>query len=213
MALSGTDAPALDPAVWPVTAGLDDGVLTIGGMRVTDLAATYGTPAFLLCERDFRERARAWGRAFVGGDVYYAGKAFLCKAVARWVDEEGLSLDVCTGGELAVALAAGFPAERIAFHGNNKSVAELERAVWERVGRIVVDSLEEIDRLAMLGARQKVMIRVTPGVEAHTHEYVMTGQEDSKFGFSVASKAADDAVAALRELPGIDVVGVHAHIG
>jgi diaminopimelate decarboxylase len=196
-----------------VTTGVDDGVLTIGGMRVTDLAATYGTPAFLLCERDFRERARSWGRAFVGGDVYYAGKAFLCKAVARWVDEDGLSLDVCTGGELAVALAADFPPERIAFHGNNKSVAELERAVGAGVGRIVVDSLEEIDRLAILGGRQKVMIRVTPGVEAHTHEYVATGQEDQKFGFSLASGAAAEAVRRVLRTPALELVGLHAHIG
>ncbi|HEX7354765.1 MAG TPA: diaminopimelate decarboxylase [Mycobacteriales bacterium] len=211
--MSGTEPAGLDPAVWPVTAGRTGGVLTIGGMQVTDLASAYGTPAFLLCEKDFRDRARAWGRAFVGGDVYYAGKAFLCKAVVRWIDEEGLSLDVCTGGELAVALAADFPPERIAFHGNNKSVAELERAVGARVGRIVVDSLEEIDRLAILGARQKVMIRVTPGVEAHTHEYVATGQEDQKFGFSLASGAAAEAVARVLGTPTLELVGLHAHIG
>ena len=204
---------ALDPAVWPTSARLDGGVLTIGGLPVTELAKDFGTPAFLLCEEDFRERCRAWRRAFVGADVYYAGKAFLCKAVVRWIQEEGLSLDVCTGGELAVALAAGFPPERLLFHGNNKSVAELDRAVAAGVGRIVVDSVEEIDRLAMLGARQRIYIRVTPGVEAHTHEYVATGQEDQKFGFSLASGAAADAVRRVLRIPGLELVGLHAHIG
>ena len=139
----------LEPAVWPVTARhCDAGVLQLGGVDVRDLAAQYGTPAYVLDEDDFRGRARAWREAFEGADVYYAGKAFLCTAVARWVAEEGLSLDVCTGGELAVALAAGFPVERLLFHGNNKSVPELERAVAAGVGRIVIDSFDELVRLA-----------------------------------------------------------------
>ncbi len=204
---------SLDPAVWPASAQLVGGVLHLGGIAVTDLAREQGTPAFVLDESDFRSRCRDWQRAFAGGDVYYAGKAFLCTAVARWVAEEGLSLDVCTGGELAVALAAGFPAERIAFHGNNKSVSELERAVAAGVGRIVVDSVEEIDRLAILGAHQRVLVRVTPGVEAHTHEYVATGQEDQKFGFSLASGAAADAVRRVIGTPALELVGLHAHIG
>src|SRR5664280_1466232 len=128
------------------------------------------------------------------GDVYYAGKSFLCVAVARWVAAEGLSLDVCTGGELAVAERAGFPADRILFHGSNKSVEELRRAVTTGVGRVVLDSFEELARLAFIaeaaGVRQRVLIRVTPGVEAHTHSYVATGQEDQKFGFSLAAGAA-----------------------
>src|ERR1700712_3418215 len=137
------DLNALDPAIWPGSAVRDAGVLTIGGRRVTDLVAQYGTPALLLDEDAVRTRARPYVSGFDGADVYYAGKAFLCTAVARWIDEEGLGLDVCTGGELAVALAAGFPPERLAFHGNNKSVDELRRAVAAGVGRIVVDSFAE----------------------------------------------------------------------
>jgi diaminopimelate decarboxylase len=190
-----------------------DGVVSIGGVRLTDFAAEYGTPAYVLCENDFRERAGAWRDAFNGGDVYYAGKAFLCQTVARWVAEEGLGLDVCTGGELAAALAAGFPPARLLFHGNNKSVRELERACQAGVGRIVVDSVEEIDRLAILGAATKVYLRVTPGVEAHTHEYVATGQEDQKFGFSLASGAAADAVRRVLKTPALELIGLHAHIG
>jgi diaminopimelate decarboxylase len=208
----------LEPAVWPRTATRTaDGVLELGGVDVRDLAAEFGTPAYVLDEDDFRGRCREWRDAFAGADVYYAGKAFLCTAIARWVAEEGLSLDVCTGGELAVALKAGFPTERLAFHGNNKSVGELERAVAVGVGRVVVDSFAEIERLAVVaeraGVRQRVYVRVTPGVEAHTHEYVQTGQEDQKFGFSLASGAAAEAVRRLLELPSLELVGLHCHIG
>jgi diaminopimelate decarboxylase len=208
----------LDPAVWPVTAARTaDGVLTLGGVDVRDLAAEFGTPAYILDEDDFRGRARAWREAFAGADVFYAGKAFLCTAVARWVAEEGLGLDVCTGGELAVAERAGFPAERLTFHGNNKSRRELERALAYGVGRIAVDSFEEIARLAALaeaaGVRQRVLVRVTPGVEAHTHEFVQTGQEDQKFGFSLASGAAAEAVRRVLALPSLELAGLHCHIG
>ena len=211
-------ATDLEPAVWPVTARRGaDGVLQLGGVDVRDLASQFGTPAYVLDEDDFRGRCRAWHDAFAGSDVYYAGKAFLCTAVARWVAEEGLSLDVCTGGELAVALAAGFPVERLLFHGNNKSVSELERAVAAGVGRIVVDSFDELVRLAAVaeaaGVRQRVYVRVTPGVEAHTHEYVQTGQEDQKFGFSLASGAAAEVVRRVLELPSLELVGLHCHIG
>ena len=211
-------ATDLAPAVWPVTARRGaDGVLQLGGVDVRDLASQFGTPAYILDEDDFRGRCRAWHDAFAGSDVYYAGKAFLCTAVARWVAEEGLSLDVCTGGELAVALAAGFPVERLLFHGNNKSVSELERAVAAGVGRIVVDSFDELVRLAAVaeaaGVRQRVYVRVTPGVEAHTHEYVQTGQEDQKFGFSLASGAAAEVVRRVLELPSLELVGLHCHIG
>ena len=201
----------LEPSVWPVTAKTaEDGVLTVGGLRVTDLAREYGTPAFVLDEADFRDRCRAWRDGFEL--PYYAGKAFLCTEVARWVDEEGLGLDVCTGGELAAARHAGFPPERLLFHGNNKSADELREAVAYGVGRVVVDSTEEIDRLAEIGPGQRVLIRVTPGVEAHTHEYVQTGQEDQKFGFSIASGAAAQAIRRTRD-KGLDLVGLHAHIG
>jgi len=196
-------------------------VLEIGGLDVRDLAATYGTPLLVLDEDDLRARCHGWREAFsdwpAGADVAYAGKAFLAKAVVRIVAEEGLGLDVCTGGELAVALAAGFPAERLWFHGNNKSVAELERAVAAGVGTIVVDSFEEIVRLAAValrsGVTQRVYVRVTPGVEAHTHEYVQTGQEDQKFGFSLASGAAAEACRRVLSLPALELVGIHCHIG
>ncbi len=145
------DLNALDPMVWPMNFRRgDDGVCRMAGLDVRDLAAEFGTPVYLLDEADFRSRARGYAEAFAGADVFYAGKAFLCGAVARWVDEEGLHLDVCTAGELAVALRAGFPAERIALHGNNKSVAELDAALEPGVGRIVLDSYSEIARLADL---------------------------------------------------------------
>ena len=216
--MSALQGIALEPVVWPVTATRSAaGVLELGGVDVRDLAAEYGTPAYVLDEDDFRARCRAWRDAFEGADVYYAGKAFLCTAVARWIAQEGLSLDVCTGGELAVALAAGFPADRLLFHGNNKSVPELERAVAAGVGRIVVDSFDELVRLAAVaqaaGVRQRIYVRVTPGVEAHTHEYVMTGQEDQKFGFSLASGAAAEVVRRALTLPSLELAGLHCHIG
>jgi diaminopimelate decarboxylase len=175
----------------------------------------------VLDEDDLRARCRAWRTAFegwpAGATVAYAGKAFLSKAVVKVVQEEGLGLDVCTGGELAVALAAGFPADRLWFHGNNKSVDELTRAVVAGVGTVVLDSFEEIARLAAVataaGVRQRVYVRVTPGVEAHTHEYVQTGQEDQKFGFSLASGAAAEAVRRVVTLDALDLVGIHCHIG
>jgi diaminopimelate decarboxylase len=208
--------------VWPQGAARSkSGVLEIGGLDVRDLAAEHGTPLMLLDEDDLRARCRAWKSAFdgwpSGAAVAYAGKAFLSKAVVRVVQEEGLGLDVCTGGELAVALAAGFPADRLWFHGNNKSLAELERAVEAGVGTVVLDSFEEIVRLAAVASRhdtrQRVYVRVTPGVEAHTHEYVQTGQEDQKFGFSLASGAAAEAVRRVVTLESLELVGIHCHIG
>ncbi len=213
-------ASDLVEGVWPQTAQRRDGVLTLGGLDVRDLAAEFGTPLLVLDEDDLRARCRAWRQAFdgwpQGADVAYAGKAFLCKAVIRIVEEEGLALDVCTGGELAVALAAGFDPTRLFFHGNNKSVAELSRAVAAGVGTIVVDSFEEIVRLAAIASPespQKVYVRVTPGVEAHTHEYVQTGQEDQKFGFSLASGAAAEACRRVVALPSLVLQGIHCHIG
>ncbi len=207
----------LDPVLWPVTARRVDGALQLGGVDVRALAAEHGTPAYVLDEDDFRARCRAWRAAFDGADVYYAGKAFLCTEVARWVAQEGLSLDVCTGGELAVALRAGFPAGRLLFHGNNKSVGELTRAVAAGVGRVVVDSFTEIERLSAVagraGVRQRVHVRVTPGVEAHTHEFVQTGQEDQKFGFSLSAGAAAQAVREVLAQPSLELVGLHCHIG
>src|SRR5690606_32568884 len=173
-------------------------------------------------EADLRARCREMATAFAAAGpgrwtVYYAGKAFLCRAVARIIAEEGLNLDVCTGGELAVALAAGFPPERIGFHGNNKSTAELAAALDAGVGRIVLDSFHEIERLSQLararGVRPKVLVRVTVGVEAHTHEYIATAHEDQKFGFSLAGGAAYRAAAKLLTDGVCELVGLHSHIG
>ena len=211
------DVHALVPQLWSQTARKVDGVLEVGGVRLTDLVAEFGSPAYVLDEADFRSRARAFRDGFAGCDVYYAGKAFLCTTVARWIAEEGLSLDVCSGGELAVAERAGFPMERVGFHGNNKTLAELERAVELGVGRIVVDSFHEIARLTEVvsadSTSARVMVRVTAGVEAHTHEYIATAHEDQKFGFSISSGDALEAVRQIHAAPGLELLGLHSHIG
>ena len=221
------DVNALVPALWARSVRrADAGALTVGGLDVREVASEFGTPAYVIDEDDFRSRARefkqAFGEAFQdlcgGADVYYAGKAFLCTAVARWIHEEGLHLDVCSGGELAVAIRAGLPGDRIGLHGNNKSVAEIEAALRHGVGRIVVDSFEEIERLAAaaqrLGVVAPVMVRVTVGVEAHTHEYIATAHEDQKFGFSLAGGQAAEAVRAILDHPAyLSLLGLHSHIG
>ena len=224
------DLNALNPEIWPRTACRVDGALTVGGVDVRDLAKEYGTPLYVIDEEDFRSRCADYRSAFSDSDVYYAGKAFLCRETARWIDQEGLGLDVCSGGELAVALSVGFPPERIAMHGNNKSVAELRKAIEVGVGRIVIDSFEEIARLGYLvdefngtvpgardggtGARRpKVLIRVTTGVEAHTHEFIATAHDDQKFGFSLSSGAAAEAVRRVLAMPQLELVGLHSHIG
>ena len=193
------------------------GHLSLRGHDVRHLAAEHGTPTFLLDEVDLRRRCRGYREAFGGALVFYAAKAFLCTAVARWVEEEGLGLDVCTGGELAVAVRAGFPGERILLHGNNKSQAELVAALDAGVGRVVVDSLAEIDRLSRIcsdrGVQQRVLVRATVGVEAHTHEFIATAHEDQKFGFSLAGGDALEAVRLVLAAPGLDLVGLHSHIG
>ncbi|MEU8232098.1 diaminopimelate decarboxylase [Actinoplanes sp. NPDC004185] len=209
---------ALVPQLWPRTVRrAEAGALEIGGVSVLDLAAEHGTPAYFLDEDDLRSRCRDFAAAFAGADVYYAGKSFLCKAVVKVIDEEGLFLDVCSGGELAVALAAGFPAERMGFHGNNKSISELTRALDAGVGRIILDSFQEIDRLTALaresGKRPKVLIRVTVGVEAHTHEFIATAHEDQKFGFSLAGGAAFEAAIRVLDEGVLDLHGLHSHIG
>jgi diaminopimelate decarboxylase len=212
------DLAALAPTVWPRGARRSgDGALEIAGMDVRDLAEEYGTPAYLCDEADFRSRCQDYATGFAGFDVHYAAKAFCSVAVLRWVAEEGLGLDVCTGGELAAALRAGFPPDRIALHGNNKSVAELDRALDVGVGRIVVDSFAEIARLAWLaeqrGRRQPVLVRATLGVEAHTHEFIATAHEDQKFGFSVAAGDAFEATRRVLGHPSLELAGVHSHIG
>jgi diaminopimelate decarboxylase len=212
------DANALIPVLWSKTARKDDdGVLHVGGVAVPDLVADVNTPAYVLDEEDFRSRARAFRDGFAGYDVYYAGKAFLSVAVAKWVAEEGLCLDVCSDGELSVALRAGIDPARIGYHGNNKAPMELRRAVAAGVGRIIVDSAFEIDRLSQvaveLGVTQGVMVRVTAGVEAHTHEFIATAHEDQKFGFSISSGGAFDAAAQVVAAPGLRLDGLHSHIG
>lgn len=214
-----TDLNLLDEKVWARTVTRnEDGVVSVGGIEVTQLAEEFGTPAYFLDEADFRARCRAWADAFgKDADVFYAGKAFLSRAIVRWLKEEGLNLDVCSGGELTTALDAGMPAERIAFHGNNKSTEEIERAVREGVGRIVLDSFQEIVRVAhiaeSLGKRQRVQIRVTVGVEAHTHEFIATAHEDQKFGIALAGGEAAEAVRRALRLDGLELIGIHSHIG
>ncbi|MFB7046976.1 diaminopimelate decarboxylase [Streptomyces microflavus] len=213
------DLNVLDEKVWARTVTRDaDGALTLGGIAVARLAEEFGTPAYFLDESDFRARCRAWADAFgPDADVFYAGKAFLSRAVVRWLQEEGLNLDVCSGGELTTALDAGMPAERIAFHGNNKTVAEIERAVEAGVGRIVLDSFQEIVRVAHIarshGVRQRVQIRVTVGVEAHTHEFIATAHEDQKFGIALADGQAAEAVRRTLALDSLELIGIHSHIG
>ncbi|MFD3517211.1 diaminopimelate decarboxylase [Streptomyces sp. NPDC058657] len=213
------DLNALDEKVWARTVRRDEkGVVSVGGIDVTRLAEEFGTPAYFLDEDDFRARCRAWADAFgAEADVFYAGKAFLSRAVVRWLKEEGLNLDVCSGGELTTALDAGMPAERIAFHGNNKSVEEITRAIEAGVGRIVLDSFQEIVRVAHiaqgLGRRQRVQIRVTVGVEAHTHEFIATAHEDQKFGIALAGGQAAEAVRRALKLDGLELIGIHSHIG
>jgi len=209
----------LAPNVWPrSTVRGDDGVVSIAGVPITEIAAEFGTPVFVIDEDDFRARCREIAAAFGGGDnVHYAAKAFLCTEVARWVEEEGLSLDVATGGELAVALHANFPPERITLHGNNKSIDELTTAVKAGVGHIVLDSMIEIERLdeiaSAAGVVQDVLVRVTVGVEAHTHEFISTAHEDQKFGLSLASGVAMDAVRRVFATDNLRLVGLHSHIG
>jgi diaminopimelate decarboxylase len=215
------DLGALDPHVWPRSARRVDGVLHLGGLPVTELARDHGTPLFVLDEDDFRGRAADFAAAFDGGDVHYASKAFLCGAVARWLADDGLHLDATSGNELSLALAAGFPADRVILHGNNKSVAELRLAVDAGIGRIVLDSFDEIERLVPLaqarvdagGPPVAVLVRATVGIEAHTHEFIATAHEDQKFGFSLATgDALTAAVRVIRE-PALHLAGLHSHIG
>ena len=194
----------------------DDGRLSIAGCDALELAREFGTPLFVYDEAHMRDRCRQ-ARAAFGGSVAYASKAFLCLAMARLVHEEGLDLDVATGGELFVAQAAGVPGERLVMHGNNKSAGELAAAVEAGVGRVVVDSFDELDRLDALHAaasvRPRILLRITPGVEAHTHEYVTTGVDDTKFGFTASTGLADAAIRRASQADSVELVGLHAHIG
>ncbi|MFE4198190.1 diaminopimelate decarboxylase [Paenarthrobacter sp. NPDC056912] len=228
------DLNALQSPMWAAGVEKNDaGEVTIDGLSVSELKEQFGTPLFVMSESDFRSRARAFKDAFdaafadiCGGvDVYYAGKSFLCTAVASWVAEEGLRLDTCSGGELAVAARAGIDGANLGLHGNNKSDAEINRALDMSLGRIVVDSLDELERVAKIassrGETAKVMLRLTPGVHAHTHEFIATAHEDQKFGLSMAEdsteeaglSAAEEAVAAATSYPSIELLGLHCHIG
>ena len=209
--------------MWSQNASLSGGTLSLAGISAAQLAKDFGTPTFFLDEAAYRSRALAWHNGLQSefgphaGTIYYAAKSFICTAVAQWISEIGIGIDVCTGGELAVALAGGINPSKIEVHGNNKSVSEIERAVSVGVKTIVMDSLFEIQRVAAAarkhGVRQGVMLRLTPGIEAHTHEKISTAHEDVKFGFSIASGAAWQAVQAVAEHPELELRGVHCHIG
>ena len=216
----------LDSAVWPMgVTRAAGGVLAVGGVDARALAAEYGTPAWVVDETDFRARAAAFREAFTEAfaplgatvDVYYAGKAFLCTAVARWVTEEGLRLDTCSAGELAVAIRAGVPGPDIGLHGNNKSDGEIARALDYGVGRIVLDSVPEIGRVAdaaaQRGVRAPVMLRITTGVHAGGHEFIATAHEDQKFGVAIAGGQALAALRAILARPELELLGIHCHIG
>jgi diaminopimelate decarboxylase len=214
---------AFEKGVFSTNSAMSNGELTIAGIKATTLTKEFGSPLFVLDENDFRNRAASWKAALLkhfeanAGEVYYAAKSFVCVEVAKMVAESGIGIDVCTGGELAVALAANFPTERIELHGNNKSLAEIEEAIKVGVSRIVIDSLQEIERVQALaskaGKNQKVLIRLTPGVEAHTHESISTAHEDVKFGLSIASGAAWKAIEAIEASSNLTLQGFHCHIG
>jgi diaminopimelate decarboxylase len=205
-----------DLTLLPRAASVEAGRIVLAGVELTALAEQFGTPLYVYDESELRSRCREYLAAF-GAGAAYAGKAFLCTAMARLVAEEGLGLDVATGGELHVAAHAGFPMARVVFHGNNKSEAELERAIQHQVGRIVVDSFDELDRIERLAGSGAAVppldVRVTPGVEAHTHEFIETGTEDSKFGFAYENGDALAAVARIVRHGALEFAGIHCHIG
>ncbi len=219
-----TDAAEREPSELPVPFSLlpdtatqgAAGELMIGGCSVVELAEQYGTPLFIYDEAHLRARASEAVAAF-GPGVAYASKAFLCTAMAKLVYEEGMDIDVSTAGEFHIARAAGVPASRMIFHGNNKSMDELRTAVEAGVQRIIVDSFDELDRLDALHGEglgvPKVLLRITPGVEAHTHEFISTGRDDSKFGFTVSTGLADAAIERAKASPSVELRGIHAHIG
>jgi diaminopimelate decarboxylase len=210
-------------SIWPINTERIAGELEIGGCSVTAIAQNFGTPIFVLDEGDFKSRISNWQSEFKAafnqnaGEIFYAAKSFISVEIAKIINQSGIGLDVCTGGELAVARAAKFPGERIEMHGNNKSEKEIEAAIDYRVGVIVLDSLQEIERVARIAHGknrvQKVVIRLNPGVEAHTHEYIATAHEDVKFGFSIATGAAWDALLSVVKHESLQLVGVHCHIG
>ena len=201
--------------------GENGGVLAIAGCSGEKLVKEFGSPLFVIDQADFFLRAKSWRQvldtSFGGGQLYYAAKSFICVEIAKWLKELKLGLDVCSAGELAVALAADFPASDIEFHGNNKSEGEITTAIKAGVGTIVIDSFDELTRVAeiakSLKKTQKVYLRLTPGVDAHTHEFISTAHEDVKFGFSIASGAANEAIEKCMEQSSLNLAGIHCHIG
>ncbi|WP_134662104.1 MULTISPECIES: diaminopimelate decarboxylase [unclassified Amycolatopsis] len=211
-------ADHLEPGLWPQGTKLGEGgELLFAGAPVSHLAARFGTPAYLLDEEQVRETARAYRRALPEADVAFASKALCTRAVLRWVAEEGLSLDTCSAGEIAVARAVGFPAERILLHGNAKTPEDFKAALQYGVGRIILDSLDEVEQLGALAhGAQRVLIRVTPGVSGDTHAAITTGTEGQKFGFSLRPDVRDNvdrAVAAVLSQRSLQLTGLHCHIG
>ena len=221
--MSILDAPVVpvadthDLSVWPgSTRPSPTGDLTVGGVSLAEAADRFGTPVYVLDEQEIRDRCRTYRTAFPDADVVYAAKAFLCRAMAHWVQEEGLGLDVCSAGELALAVTTGFPPERIVLHGNAKSPEDLRTALRLGVGRIVVDSTSEIARLAAItpaDTRQKVMVRVVPGIAAGAHTKIRTGTDDQKFGLSITDGSAQHAITRILDQPHLELVGLHCHIG
>ncbi|ANH95134.1 diaminopimelate decarboxylase [Streptomyces sp. SAT1] len=205
------------PRVWPAsTTEPRPGDLAVGGVPLAEIADRFGTPVYVLDEAEVRHRCRTYRDAFPDAEVLYAAKAFLCRAMVRWMDEEGLGLDVCSAGELELAVTAGFPPERMVLHGNAKSPRDLETALRLGVGRIVIDSPSEIARLAAAvgpSGRQKVMVRVVPGISAGGHEKIRTGTDDQKFGLSIADGYAQHAIARILGQPQLRLTGLHCHLG
>ncbi|MFJ9076448.1 diaminopimelate decarboxylase [Streptomyces sp. NPDC102278] len=215
--LPQTPADGGELSVWPASAKpLPHGGLAVGGVSLTEIAERFDTPVYVLDEGEVRGRCRTYREVFPDADVLYAAKAFLSRTMVRWVREEGLGLDVCSAGELELAVTAGFPPERIVLHGNAKSPRDLESALRLGVGRIVIDSPSEIARIAAAvapGGRQKVMVRVVPGVSAGGHDKIRTGTDDQKFGLSLTDGGAQHAVTRILGLPQLELTGLHCHIG
>ncbi|MEU5310965.1 diaminopimelate decarboxylase [Streptomyces sp. NPDC021562] len=212
-----TTATSTELSVWPASATEPRrGDLAVGGVSLAEIADRFGTPVYVLDENEVRERCRTYRHAFPDAEVLYAAKAFLCRAMAHWVDEEGLGLDVCSTGELELAVTTGFPPERITLHGNAKSPRDLDTALRLGVGRIVIDSPSEIARLAAAvgpDGHQKVMVRVVPGISAGGHEKIRTGTDDQKFGLPIADGYAQHAITRILDQPQLQLTGLHCHLG
>lgn len=214
---TATTATSADLSVWPAsTSEPRRGDLAVGGVPLTEIADRFGTPVYVLDEAEVRDRCRTYRDAFPDAEILYAAKAFLCRALVHWADEEGLGLDVCSAGELELAVTTGFPPERIVLHGNAKSPRDLETALRLGVGRIVIDSPSEIARRAAAvgpDGHQKVMVRVVPGISAGGHEKIRTGTDDQKFGLSISDGYAQHAIARILDQPQLELTGLHCHLG